>query len=241
MPYAEALELPRRSTDQWVAPDRETFSENFEGLELERVKQLLATDEGKKHLLEVMDADPALKEKMLSLVDRNIEQLEKKESFLMKVVKMPLHVTKAVGKTILKHPVLSAIGAAGIVALLIYFFGPAAGTVGMLGQRAIESFGEHVLGNVPVLTPEAGFEAAAELPAIGGLAGPEALEQAAQASESAGSLLYQNLEAAEAAGMSDGAMQTVTEAADSVIADPMLENINPVQKFFESFPPPPNP
>lgn len=245
MPYADALDVPRASLDRWVAPNRESLKRRFDGMELERVKELLRSDEGKKQLLTLMkESDPSLTgdvDRVLSVVDRNVEQLEKKESFLTKVLMMPVHAAKAVGMTIIKHPVLSAIGAAGIVALLIYFFGPAAGTVGELGQRGVEFFGETVLSEVPVPTPGAGFGAAAEVPAIGGLAGPDAMAGAAESLESAGNLAIDNLEAARAAQATDEAMRAISGAADNVLQSPMTPDMNPVEELFRQLAPRANP
>lgn len=245
MSYAQALDVPRASLDTWVAPTRESLERRFEGMELERVKELLRSDEGKKQLLTLMkESDPSLAgnvDTMLSVVDRNVEQLEKKESFLKKVLMMPVHAAKSVGMTIAKHPVLSAIGTAGIVALLIYFFGPAAGTVGALGQRATELFEGTVLSNVPVPTPGAGFGAAADVSAVGGLAGPEAMAEAAESLESAGDLMIDNLEAARAAQMTDDAMRAVSGAADNVLQNPATPNMNPVEEFFRQIAPRSNP
>ncbi len=238
MAYADALALPRISVDRWVSSDREGLEQNFNGMALEKVKQLLQTDKGKKELLQMMkQADPSLGgdvDKLITLVDGNVEQLEKKESFLKKVAMMPVRTLKAVGRTIVDHPWLSAFGAVAIIALLIYFFGPAAGTVGALREKATELFGEYVLKKVPVPTPTAGFGAAAEVPVGSGLLGPDAIERAAASAESAGTLMGQNLEAARSAGMSDQALKAISGAAEKAVQHPGLPGTNPLDLYFKN-------
>lgn len=249
MSFSDALHLPRSTTDAVVAPDKETFERRF-GMTLDEVRVLLQTKDGERQLLKrIQDAlattpnaaaAQAEVDKILPLVGRNVEQLRKKESFLSKVVSMPLRAIKAVGKTIVKHPILSAIGVAGVIALLIYLFGPAAGTVGMFGHQVTKAFEENVLRKVPVPTPEAGFSAVADVPAASGLAGPEAFRAAAESVQSPAATMYMNMDAAKAAGLSDQALKAISDTSRSILANPTLATPEAQMKaLFDTIPPTP--
>lgn len=101
-----------RELDHWIFRDRESMEKRF-GMEMERILELYNTDAGKKQLLERMkQADPALNgnvDRALDLVNKNADQLQKKESFFRRMLMLPVRTTTAVGKTMLRHPVLSAL------------------------------------------------------------------------------------------------------------------------------------
>src|SRR3989344_3911429 len=93
--------------------------------ELDEIGVMFRTQDGKKELLALLKkADPALNgnvEGALNQIDLNREQLEKKESFLKKMLKLPARALKALGRTMRKHPVLTALGGLAAVIALLYF------------------------------------------------------------------------------------------------------------------------
>ncbi len=219
--------------DNWLFRDRESVEKRF-GMEMERVLELRKSKEGQRELLQKMhDADPSLNgdaKQVLETVNTNIEQLKKKESFLMKMVKMPVRAVQAVGRTIRKHPVLSGLGAIAILAALIYFFGPAATSLGEVASAASESFKNNVLGKIGVPTPGVGMGAAADLPVTGGLADGAA---AAATIESPGMIAAENAGFIESARIPEQAVETIQTIADEILKNPNVQDINPTEQFFD--------
>ncbi len=159
--------------------------------ELEEIGVMYKTQDGKQELLALLrKADPSLNgnvEGALEQIDLNREQLEKKESFLKKMLKLPGRALKALGRTMRKHPVLTAIaGLAGFIALL-YFMPTIAPTAGEYGRKLIESF-KGVLQKEGITTPAAGVDAIAELPVTGAPVSPEIVERAGEILQSPGSI-----------------------------------------------------
>lgn len=124
---AERLAPRPELIERWLFPDRESVEKQF-GMELEKVKELNKTDQGKKQLLEHMkSADPSLNGNIgaaLEQVNQNIAVLEKKESFLKKMIKLPVRAVEAVGRAIKKHPIVfSLLVAAGVAAGVGLYYG----------------------------------------------------------------------------------------------------------------------
>lgn len=217
--------------DRWIFRDRESIEQRF-GMELEKVLELYHSDSGKKQLLVKMkQLDPSLNgniNQALVTVSENMNQLKAKESFLMKMVKLPVRTVKAAANAVRKHPVLSAIGALAIIGVLIYFFGPAAVGTGEVAQRAVQAFKDTVLKKVAVSTPSMGVEAAANLPVTGGLA-----DAAAASAESAGTLAGENGIFLQGARIPEAVVDSIRSAAEAVAKDPRIPSINPTEKFFE--------
>jgi len=112
-----------RELENWIFRDRESIEKRF-GMKMEKVLELYHTDEGKKTLLEHMrKADPALNgnvHKTLDLVNKNINQLQKKESFLKKTLMLPVRATVGTGKFMLKHPTLTLLAVLATYGLVAY-------------------------------------------------------------------------------------------------------------------------
>lgn len=177
--------------DQWIFRDREGIEQRF-GMELEKVLELYNSDMGRKQLLEQMQtADPSLNGNIhsaMELVDSNIEQLQKKESFLKKMVKLPVRAVQAVGRTMKKHPVLTAIGGTAALIALLYSIPMLAPGVGAYGTQLIDSF-KTVLGKVGVPIPEAAVDAIGAVPVTGGAPlAPEVVEGAGEILQSPGAI-----------------------------------------------------
>lgn len=159
--------------------------------ELEEIGVMYKTQDGKQELLALLrKADPSLNgnvEGALEQIDLNREQLEKKESFLKKMLKLPGRALKALGRTMRKHPVLTAIaGLAGFIALL-YFMPTIAPTAGDYGRKLIEAF-KGVLQKVGISTPAAGVDAIKDLPVTGAPIAPGVVEEAAEILQSPGTI-----------------------------------------------------
>lgn len=208
--------------DHWIFRDRESVEQKF-GMEMERILELYETDKGKKELLERMKkTDPSLNGNIhhaMEQVNANIEQLKKKESFLKKMLMLPVRGVEAVGRTMKKHPVLTTV--AGIAALiaLLYFTTPLATTAGEYGLTLIDSF-KSVLGKLGVPLPEVGVDAVAKVP-VTGTVDPILAEEAAEALHSPGMMGEMSGEFLEAAGKS---------GASGVI--------DPLRKTLQGIPPP---
>ncbi len=211
---AKTVSATDRALNGWLFRDRKELENRF-GLQMERISELSKTDKGKQELLQRMKkADPSLNgdiDKALAQVDTNIRQLEKKESFLKKMLMMPVRAVKAVGRTMWRHKVLSAVAIiAGIIALL-YFTPTLAPAAGEYGRRLIEAF-KTQLAKLKMPTPQTAVESAGKSGITGGPVSPSVARAAAAAAESPGEM---------AAGT-----QTLLEAAkDSSIAPTQLEKI----------------
>lgn len=100
----------REMLSEWVQRDRESIESLF-GMKLEQIMQLARTDEGKQQLLERMkQIDPSLNgnaDRALATVQENVEQAKKKESFFKKMLLLPGRAVLSVGKTIVRHPLLT--------------------------------------------------------------------------------------------------------------------------------------
>jgi hypothetical protein len=223
----------KKNLDSWIFRDRQAIEKRF-GMEMEKVLELYNSDDGrKKLLLQMKQIDPSLNgnvDNALRTVSENMEELKKKESFLAKMLKLPVRTVKAVAKTVMKYPVLSALGVAAIIAALIYFFGPTAATVGSVASKAGAIFKDTVLTKIGVPTPSIGMEAAAELPVSGGLADPSI---AATVAESAGEMAVQNAEFIQAGKIPEAAVKAIRSAAETIVNDPNVQNINPTKAFME--------
>ncbi|MSR68120.1 hypothetical protein EXS65_04865 [Candidatus Peribacteria bacterium] len=223
---------PVPNLDRWIFRDREAIEQRF-GMELEKVLEMYHSDSGRKELLlKMKQIDPSLNgniNQALETVTDNMKELKTKESFLMKMVKLPIRTVKAVANAVMKHPVLSALGALAVIAALVYFFGPAAVGTGEVGTAAAGAFKDTVLGKVVVPTPGMGVGAAADLPVTGGLSDVAAGGMA----ESAGSLAGESGRFIEGARISEAAVDSIRSAADAIAKDPKIRTVDPIGTFFE--------
>jgi hypothetical protein len=251
MNESRPAEAPRagdeHALDSWVFRDRESMEKRF-GMEMERILELYNTDAGKKALLEQMkQSDPTLNgnvEGALNQVNRNIEQLQKKETFLGKMMKFPGNAVKAVGNTMKRHPVLTtAAGIAAIIALL-YFTGTLAPTAGQYGSKLVQAF-KSVLGKLSIGTPEVAMDATAAVPVTGGTATAEMAEVATEALQSPGMMeeVLQQATEARAAGAAGESLSPLSAGAESILqsqtgASSVLPEIaDPLQRALQGLPP----
>lgn len=237
--------------EDWLFKDRESLERRF-GMEMERIAELYRTDSGKKQLLEaIRKQDPSLNgnvDAALTQVSSNIDQLKKKESFLTKMLKLPVRAVQAVGRTMKRHPFLTA--AAGIAAILalLYFTGPLAQTAGQYGTTLVESF-KGVLSKIGLATPEVAVEATGAVPVTGEAVGEEVARQAAEAFISPGTAAMQTAEAIEAAKSATGAVEAVgglSGAAQGILQSPEAAKaaeeaarslVDPLQRVLRGLPP----
>ncbi len=239
--------------DRWLFRDRDSVEQRF-GLEMDRILELRKSKEGQRELIQRMKkADPSLNgnvNDVLRQVDRNLDQLNKKESFLGKVVKLPLRAVQAVGRTIKKHPVLSAVAGIAAIIALLYFTPALAPTAGEYGKKLIDAF-KSVLGKLNVPTPETAVDAVAQVPVTGGSVSEAVAEAATEAAnspsamESAGRLLK---EAARESGL-EGAASQLSPAAEEALRSGtagagaaakelmMPEVVDPLQRALRALPP----
>jgi hypothetical protein len=159
--------------------------------QLEEIGVMFQTQDGRKELLALLKkADPALNgnvEGALNQIDLNREQLEKKESFLKKMLKMPVRALKALGRTMRRHPILTALGGLAAVIALLYFMPALAPTAGEYGRQLIEAF-KGVLQKVGLPTPSPGVDAISKVPITGGPVSPEVVERAGEILQSPGTI-----------------------------------------------------
>ncbi len=165
-----------RSLINYLEPGRLTDDMDVEE-ELERVRALIQTRAGQSRLLQRVQSDhPGMPQsEILRHIERNVEQLRKKESFLMKVLKMPVQGLKSIGSAIARRPVASALVAvAGLLALL--YFLPAPPGVGRLRDDMIEGT-RRILTRVGVSLPQANTDAIAAVPVTGGPVVPDVIQR----------------------------------------------------------------
>ena len=177
----QAMELQDHELlNRFVFKDREELEQKF-GMELERIIELYQSDKGRMELLEKMKEEGVHDENVdaaLQIVSQNAEQLQKKESFMKKMLMLPVRGFKAVGRTMRKHPVLTAVaGVAALIALL--YFMPAPPGVGALRDSMIEG-GKKILEKIGVGLPEAATDAIGEIPVTSGPVGSEVLDAGAE-------------------------------------------------------------
>lgn len=173
---------------------------------LEKIAVMMTTAEGRQELLQRLgvanaapearestvsspppkertDTTPSEKEEVnanvhaaLEQLSLNREQLQKKESFLKKMLMLPVRGVQALGRTMKKHKALTAVvGIAALIALL--YFLPMPPGVGRLRDSMIQA-GKEVLRKVGVSLPEPAVDAIANVPATGGAVAPEVMRHA---------------------------------------------------------------
>lgn len=238
--------LPRdvREMENWVFRDREGIERRF-GMKLEKVLEHFHTEAGKKELLKKMKAaDPSLNgnvDSALNLVNKNIEQLQKKESFLKKMLMLPVRGVQAVGRTMKKHPVLTAL--AGITALiaLLYFTTPLGTTIGGYGLQMIDAF-KKVLGKLNIPIPKLGVDAVAKVPVAGGPVDPFMAKEAAEAMQSSGLMqqaTHEFLQSAGKAGAQEALKSGAAEAFGAGVeaaTEVAPQVIDPLQRALQGLP-----
>lgn len=132
--------------------------------DLEKIRVMSQTAEGKEELLKkIKEANPEINgeaDKALEQIQLNAEQLEKKESFLRKMLKLPGKALSSIGNTIKKHPILSAAAAIAAIIALLYFMPTLAPGVGALKDKIITA-GKAVLQKIGIGSASVSTEAIA--------------------------------------------------------------------------------
>ncbi len=179
-----------QNLDQWIFRDRETLEKKF-GLEMERILELYKSDKGKEDLLKRMkEADPSLNgnvDKALQQVTGNAEQLKKKETFFKKMRMLPIRAAQAVGRTMKKHSILTAVAVTAIIVAILYFMPALAPTAGEYGTRLIQAF-KVALSKIGIGTPEAATDIIGSLPVTGGSVSGEVVSEAGEILQSPGAM-----------------------------------------------------
>lgn len=105
--------------------DREVAETKF-GMELDKVRTSLQSVNGRKDLIQKLELNGNA-EAVLEGIDLNVEQLQKKESFFTKMLKLPGRTAESTLNLMKKHPVVSTLVilalAAGAVAAGFYLAG----------------------------------------------------------------------------------------------------------------------
>lgn len=126
----------------FIFRNRDEIRNRF-GMELERVLELYQSTEGRRQLLAtLLDASPQLRnadgDAALEQLRRNGDQLHKKETFLKKMLLLPVRTVAAVGRTIRRHPLLLAtVGIAAVLMIIGQYMPGGFAAVRGLGGRCI--------------------------------------------------------------------------------------------------------
>jgi len=115
-PIADASAEATPSVTEWDLPTKRLFEERLKMLgiqkTLDEIEQELNTQEGKQRIARaIKDADSSVNgniDGILDQIDLNREQLQKKESFFKRMLKLPGKALNSVWRTIKKHPYLTA-------------------------------------------------------------------------------------------------------------------------------------
>lgn len=176
----------REALVQYLLPPHERERLDTEKA-IRRIEVMMQTDDGRKQLLQrLQEADPSLNgnvEAALEQVNLNREQLQKKESFLKKMLMLPVRGLQAVGRTVKKHPILSAAAGIAVLVAILYLIPMLAPGVGVFRDNLIEG-GKEILRKIGVPLPEPGVDAIADVPVTGGPVGPDVIEKGRQILES---------------------------------------------------------
>lgn len=223
------------NVDKWIFRDRESLEDRF-GLELERILELRKSKEGQRELLTRMkEADPTLNgegEKVLKQVDRNVEQLKKKETFFESVAKFPQRTIKSALSAMYHHPFLTAAGGIAAILALLYFSPALATTGGQYGQKLIDAF-RNVMGKLKNPLPTVGTDAVGKVGVMSGGASEAAVEAVGNAYESPSILgdITQNLRnAAQSPAITPDQLQIMQDSATNV-GEELLKRAPAVDPF----------
>lgn len=183
----------RGRLDDWVFRDREAVEGRF-GIQIDRLREMLRSDEGRRTIMEEMHRiDNGLNgqsEQALRQLDRNIDQIKKKESFLTKMAKAPFRACKKAVECLVKHPVLSSAAIIAILIAILYFTPTLAPTAGEYGNALIERFKE-VLRRFHIASPEIATDAVGKVAVTGGPVSESVAEVAREVFVSPGSMTEQ--------------------------------------------------
>lgn len=149
-----------------VASSREEMRTNLKTQKtLEEISEMIKTQEGKEQLLTMIkDASPNVNGNVDAALDQvglNAEQLQKKESFIKRMLKLPGQAVSKAWETIKKHPILTAVILIAIAAAGAYYLGylPKLGDWGLKLKNMLSGEGA-------VATAEAGSEALGSLDVV---------------------------------------------------------------------------
>jgi hypothetical protein len=116
---AESLHSGMQYPEGFPYRDREVAEARL-GMQLDEVRAKIQSGKGRKELIEQLGLNGNA-ESVLDGIDLNVEQLEKKEGFLKRMLKLPGRALSSIGMFMKKHPVVStlvilALAAGGVAA-----------------------------------------------------------------------------------------------------------------------------
>lgn len=188
MPPTDTAEAP---TNGMIMPEGYPYKERELaearlGMQLEEARAKIESVEGRKELIEQLNLNGDA-EQVLDSVDLNLEQLKKKESFFMKMLKLPGRTLKATLGMMKRHPIITGIAGVAILIALLYFMPALAPTAGEYGKNLIQSF-KNVLAKIGIGTPEAATDAIGNIPITGGNVPTEVIDGAREILQSPGKM-----------------------------------------------------
>ena len=162
---------------------RESAETKF-GMELDKVRTKIQSDEGRRELIQQLNLNGNA-DTVLEGIDLNVEQLKKKESFFMKMLKLPGRAVKSAFNVMGRHPFLTSAAVIAIIIAILYFTPALAPTAGEYGTKLVQAF-KGTLAKIGVGTPEAATDAISKLPITGGSVPPEVVREAEEILQSPG-------------------------------------------------------